>query len=275
VDCVFVLVPSYLHHPVSLDCLNAGCHVLIEKPIATTVEQADEMIAAADRNDKVLMVGYPHRYRKSIQFFKQVVESGQYGRPFMLDGLMEESLHGYALGWIAKKETCGGGVFFSSSPHMLDVMLWIAGEVRTICMVGTHGGVPMEGEDTAACVIKFKNGMIGVTRHTWASRRTRIWYTMDAVCEKAHVTLTTIPLGDLFSKGERCPWSTRIVAVGKKEEILLESDEGLDFAPELAHFFDCVETGQNPQTDGQMARELIALVLGAYRKADADGGNDD
>ncbi|TAM83338.1 MAG: Gfo/Idh/MocA family oxidoreductase [Acidobacteria bacterium] len=271
IDCAFVLLPHHLHHSVTLDCFKAGCHVFLEKPIATSLKQTDEMIAAAERQKKTLMVAYPHRYRKSMQLFKQILESGRYGKLFMLDGLMDEALQGYALGWISKRETLGGGVFFSSSPHMLDVMLWIGGDVQTASMVGTRGGIPMEGEDTAASVIKFKNGIIGVTRHTWASPRPRIWYTMNAVCEKAYITLTTTPLGNLAKEGHRCRWSTRIVA--QPEEVLLESDEGLDFTPEIEHFFNCVETGERPQTDGYTARKVIELVFEAYRKAQAEGGN--
>jgi UDP-N-acetylglucosamine 3-dehydrogenase len=273
VDCVLVVVPHHLHHPVALDCLNAGCHVFLEKPIAPTLEQADEIIAAAEQAGKTLMVGYLHRYRKSMRVFKQVLESEGYGRVFMLDGSMDSSLHGYALDWITKRETLGGGVLFSSSPHMLDVMLWIAGEVQTISMVGTRAAIEMEGEDTAACIMRFKNGVIGITRETWASPKSRLWYTMHALRQKAHVTLTLTPLGDLVTEGAQCPWSTRIVALGEKEEVLLQSQEGLDFSPELEHFFDCIETGRRPETDGYCARKLVALVLDAYRKAELEGGN--
>jgi predicted dehydrogenase len=274
IDCAFVLVPHHLHLPITLHCLNAGCHVLLEKPMARTVEEADEMIAAAERSKKTLMIAYPHRYRRSMQFFKRTVLSGDYGKLFMLDGLMDESLHNYTLGWIAKKDTLGGGVFFSASPHMLDVMLWIAGPVRTISMAGTHGAANMEGEDTAVSVMKFENGVVGVTRHTWASPKSRVWYTMHAFCQKAHVILTTTPLGDLVREGSQCPWSTRIVALSEnKEEVLFESGEGLDFLPEIEHFFGCLDTGRKPETDGETGREIIRLVQDAYVRADQQGGN--
>jgi len=131
----------------------------------------------------------------------------------------------------------------------------------------------MEGEDTAACLVKFENGSIGVVRHTWASPRMRVWYTMDAMCEKAHVTLTVTPIGDQNTEGVRCRWLTRIVARGKQEEVLLENDEGLDLAPEIEHFFECVDTGQRPQTDGHMARRVSAVVLEAYGHAAEDEAN--
>ena len=273
VDAVFILVPHHLHHPITLDCLRAGCHVLLEKPIAISLEEADEMIAAAEAKERTFMVAYPHRYRKSMQLFKQAIDSGRFGRLYMLDALMDESVQEYTVGWISKKETLGGGVFFSSSPHMLDVMLWIAGDIQAVSMAGTLAGCDMEGEDTAVSVIKFKSGVVGVTRHLWASPRTRIWYTMNAVCEKAHITLTTHPLGDLVNEGADCPWETRIVAIGESEEVLHESDEGLNVAPEISHFLDCIQTGSPPQTDGRTARKIIELVTLAYQDAEAKGAN--
>ncbi|MBZ5596334.1 MAG: Gfo/Idh/MocA family oxidoreductase [Acidobacteriia bacterium] len=273
IDCAFVLIPHHLHPQVTVDCLKAGCHVLLEKPIANSLAEADTMIAAAEQNRRTLMVAYPHRYKRSFRLFKQAIDSGRYGRLIMLDSLMDDMVEGYLAEWMTRKATLGGGCLFSASGHQLDIMLWISGDVHAAYMVGTRGRVPMEGEDSAACILKFKNGSIGVARHTWASPRVRIWYTMEAMCEKAHVTLTCTPLGDQNTEGVRCRWQTRIVAQGKQDEVLLESDEGLDLAPEIEHFFECVDTGRTPETDGRMARKVSAVVLEAYRRAAADGAN--
>ena len=274
VDCVHILLPHHLHAPVTIDCLDAGKHVLLEKPMANTLDEVDAMIAAADRAQRTLMIAYPHRYRESMQRFRQLVTNGSHGNLFMLDGMMDEALVDYVGGWLKEKRTLGGGVFFSSSPHMLDVMLWIAGDVQAVSMAGTRAAADMEGEDTACSVIRFTSGAVGVTRHTWASPVSRVWYTMHAVCERAHVTLTTTPTGDLFSQGASCPWETRIVVDDVNgSHVALESDEGLNLAPEVSHFLDCVDTGTTPQTDGRTARKIIALVHEAYADAAARGAN--
>ena len=164
----------------------------------------------------------------------------------MLDAFMDEDNREYVTGgWFVKKATLGGGVFFSASAHMLDVMLWIAGEVQSVSMVGARAGLPMEGEDTAISVIKFVNGVVGTTRHTWFSPKPHRWYTMRAFCERAVVTLTVHPLGKLAVEGVNCDWNSRITVAetGAEERVLLESDEGLDLTEEARHFFDCVETG--------------------------------
>jgi hypothetical protein len=93
------------------------------------------------------------------------------------------------------------------------------------------------------------------------------------MCEKAHLILTCTPLGDQNTEGVNCKRQTRIVALGKQEELLLESDEGLDLAPEIEHFFECVDTGHRPETDGAMARKVSAVVLDAYHRAAVDEAN--
>ncbi len=273
VESVFILLPHHLHCSATLEALGAGCHVLLEKPMALSLAEADAMIAKADEKQRLLMVALPHRYRKTTQAFKRFIDSGEYGRPYLLDAMMDENLRGYAdLGWIQKKDCLGGGVFFSASPHMLDVILWIGGEIQTASMVGTHGGLAMEGEDTAVSVLKFKNGVIATTRHTWASASPKTWYTVRAYCEKATLTLTMDPLGSLVREGPDCAFRSQI-SVAPPDKILMDSDEGLDFSGEVKHFFDCLDTGEPCQTDGRVARKLMALVLDAYAKAAQEGGN--
>ena len=276
VCAVWILVPHHLHYPITMDALRAGCHVLLEKPFALTLAEADAMIAEADARARTLMIAYPHRFRRSTQAFKAAIDSGDYGKLFMLDGLMDEDQRQYVTGgWFVKKATLGGGVFFSASAHLLDVMLWIAGEVGTMRMAGTHGGLPMEGEDSAVAAIKFKSGVIGSLRHTWFSPAPKVWYTMRAYCQNAILTLTVHPLGNLALEGHRCAWESRITVVeaGGKERVLLESGEGLDLTEETRHFLDCLDSGARPQTDGVVARQLMAAVLDAYAEAEKTGAN--
>ena len=275
VDAVFILVPHHLHHPITLEALRAGCDVLLEKPFALTLAEADEMIAEADARGKTLMVAYPHRYRQSTRAFKAAVESGDYGRLFMLDACMDEDLRAYIRGgWFIKKATLGGGVFFSASAHMLDVMLYIAGEPQYARMVGTIAGLPMEGEDSAMSILKFKSGVIGTTRHTWFAPAPKVWYSIQAHCERAVLRMTVNPLGDLAVEGHRCGWRSRITATTPDgEDILLESGEGLNLTGEVRHFLDCLDSGARPQTDGIVARGLMKVALDAYAAAEAAGAN--
>ena len=90
------------------------------------------------------------------------------------------------------------------------------------------------------------------------------------ICEQAVLTLTANPVGDLVREGHRCKWEVphRSVASG---QLLWGTDEGLDFAGEISHFFDCLDTGQPCQSDGRVARYLMSAVFTAYEKAAREG----
>jgi hypothetical protein len=71
----------------------------------------------------------------------------------------------------------------------------------------------------------------------------------------------------------RCRWQTRVVALGSREELLLDNNAGLELAPEIGHFFECVDTDRTPATDGQVARKVTAAVFDRYGRLAADDGN--
>ena len=273
VDSVLILLPHHLHHRATVDALDADCDVLLEKPLAISLAEADEMIETAARRRKLLMVAYPHRYRSTTQKFKELIDSGEYGKLFLLDAMMDENLRGYAdLGWLSKKSTLGGGVFFSASPHMLDVMLWIGGDLKTMSMVGAHAGVNMEGEDTAVSIMKFANGVIGTTRHTWMSP------SPAGLVHHARLLRECFAYAD--GESARRPGeggSSLSVALCHRgiaaRASLSRERRRLDFSGEVTHFFDCLDTGQPCMTDARDVRQIMELVLGAYRKAERDGGN--
>jgi len=97
---------------------------------------------------------------------------------------------------------------------------------------------------------------------------------MNATCERAHISLTTHPMGDLFAEGANCQWQTRIVTNSREgEEVLFDEDEGLEVGSEINHFLECVSEGKIPETDGRTARKIVELAFNAYKDADLRGGN--
>lgn len=154
-----MLFPHPLHHRATVDALEAGCDVLLEEPVAISLSEGDEMIETAARWNKLLMVAYPRSYRSTTKKFKELVNSGEYGKQFLLEAMIDENVRGYGnLGWLSKKSTLGGGVVFSAAPHMPDVMLRIGRGPTTISMAGAYAGINREGKDTAVSTTKFAGG---------------------------------------------------------------------------------------------------------------------
>ena len=110
--------------------IDRGVSLLIEKPLALTVEDCDRMVAARDQAGGMLMVGYVNRYRNGPRTLKAAVERGDIGQPLFGDIYQFASQEKYIGGWILKRETLGGGCFFSSAGHLLDLLLWFHGPVE-------------------------------------------------------------------------------------------------------------------------------------------------
>ena len=81
-DAISVCLPNYLHATVSIDALNAGCHVLCEKPMAISKEEAESMIKAAEKNDRKLMIAHNQRFVSSHQKAKQLIDNGELGKVY-------------------------------------------------------------------------------------------------------------------------------------------------------------------------------------------------
>lgn len=130
-DAVILNLPHFLHCEVSEFFLDAGKHVLVEKPMANSVEECDRMIAAAKRNNKKLGIAHVQRYLPSIQTVKRIYESGELGKLCMYTenrtaNYFDESRPR----WFLDKKLAGGGVVMNLGAHALDKLFSIFGDVE-------------------------------------------------------------------------------------------------------------------------------------------------
>ena len=130
VDAVLVVVPHHLHHAVSMDCLRAGKHVLVEKPMALTESECVEMIVESKKQDRVLMVAYCMRFHPLVVKMKELLDSKAYGEVFQLSIWTEQLTERDAGHWSRSAATLGGGQFFSHGCHYIDLLLWMLGRPK-------------------------------------------------------------------------------------------------------------------------------------------------
>lgn len=135
-DLAILSTPISLHAPQTLCCLSRGSHVLVEKPIAATVEEAEGMIRARDAADRLLAVGYQWCYDAAMLRFKADVDAGRYGRLVSMRAIVlwprDEAYYRRGTGWAGKRYTADGAPVFdnvasNATAHYLMNMLWIAG----------------------------------------------------------------------------------------------------------------------------------------------------
>jgi 2-desacetyl-2-hydroxyethyl bacteriochlorophyllide A dehydrogenase len=172
IDAVFVGVPHFLHAPIATRCAEAGKHIIMEKPLATSVADIDAMMAACQKSGVLLMANYSRRYESDVTFARQLVEEGAIGR--LLGSCIvfgEDKRDSYwidstslALNWRGRRKESGGGILANVMVHHLDYAGYITGEsVTDVC--GDHDSlhVPegVEVEDSVAVHYRYGNGALG------------------------------------------------------------------------------------------------------------------
>lgn len=164
IDLVDVCTPPYVHAEITIDALNAGKHVLVEKPMAASLEECDLMIEAAIKNDKYLSVIAQNRFTDPFMKLKQVVDSGLAGDIVhaQVDSFWWRGHSYYDLWWRGTWEKEGGGCTLNHAIHHIDMLIWLMGmpeEVSALMSNVAHDNA--EVEDISVAVLKYKNGAMG------------------------------------------------------------------------------------------------------------------
>ena len=267
-DVVHICLPHYLHAPVAIAAMKLGCDVLTEKPMAISMEQAEQMVKTAKATKRKLGVIFQNRYNAGSQLIKQCLDSGRLGKIlsakcnvtwFRNNEYYTES------NWKGTWDKEGGGAIIDQAIHTLDLMCWFCGyDIDTIdCTMAnrTHQGI-IEVEDCADGLITFKNG---VRASFWAMN----YYDHDAeveielTCEngrvsmKAESAVITLKDGRTFS-AHPDPTTTFNFGGGP-------SYWGASHYKEIADFYDCISAGKEPPITGEeVLKTAHKMVMAVY-----------
>jgi predicted dehydrogenase len=154
-DALVLCTPNHLHESHILAALSAGRHVLVEKPLALTSASAQKIARAAEKSDKVVLVGMNHRYRPDVQLVRSFVQSGELGTVDSVRGSWHVFRASRAqLGWRQKRELSGGGAMLDLGLTMLDLAFWLAGNPvpeRVTAVLDLERGVEQSGSVFVVC----------------------------------------------------------------------------------------------------------------------------
>lgn len=196
IDCIHICTPHYLHAPIAIAAFAAGKHVFTEKPMATTPEDAEAMIRAAEAAGKYLGVCFQNRYKFINAKLRELVLSGAYGKPVGGKGIVtwfRDPAYYTDSGWRGSFETEGGGVLINQSIHTLDLLIWTLGDptaIRANCGIFSEllENV-IEVEDTATAHLRFDNGATALffASNAWKNNAA---VQFEIQCENALLTAT-------------------------------------------------------------------------------------
>ena len=196
-DAVSITVPNHVHHVVTMDALNAGVNVLVEKPIALTSEDAQAMIDAAKRNRKLLMVSQTQRFSPVHQKAKEVMDSGIMGKVLhVATSFGHSGPEGWSAwgGWFFRKDVAGFGPMADLGVHKADLIRYLTGkEVAEVSAFATRSEKEnADVEDNFVCALKFTDGTVGTLSTSWTVHGTEINYTY-LCCANGTLMISVLP----------------------------------------------------------------------------------
>jgi predicted dehydrogenase len=163
-DAVVVLTPHPSHAPITLDCLAAGAHVLVEKPMAVQLSDADAMVEAAAAAGRLLAVSFQHRHRPEVRAARRLIQSGRLGqiqRVQMLAIWTRTARYYTRAAWRGTWAGEGGGVLMNQAAHNLDLVCHLAGQPARVVAWNRTTLHPIEAEDTSAALLEWSSGALG------------------------------------------------------------------------------------------------------------------
>lgn len=262
-DIVSVCTPNYLHAPVSIYASKAGDNVLCEKPMATSKEEADEMIAAAKESGKKLMIAHNQRFVPSHQKARQLIESGEVGKIYSFrTAFGHPGPEGWSVdgkdSWFFRKEEAFIGAMGDLGVHKSDLMRYLLGEeiVEVGAFIETSAKQNTDVDDTAVCVLKTENGIVGTLAASWSYKRednSTIIY-----AEKAVLRLEDDPTHSLvvqYATGETVRYE-----LGR-----IQSNEsgGQTGSHVIDHFVASIIEDKEVLVDGNEGKNSLMVILGA------------
>ncbi|MBP1043011.1 Gfo/Idh/MocA family oxidoreductase [Vagococcus sp. BWB3-3] len=164
-DTVVICSENKYHKEQAVAAANHGCHVIVEKPMALTVAEADEMITAAEANQVTLLVCHPVRFAPTMQELKVAVEEGQLGEIYAINASNHGKIPG---GWFVEKELSGGGAIVDHTIHIADLVHWLFNlEIESVSANGVTAVSDIPTEDSGLLHVRFKTGEVLSLDTSW------------------------------------------------------------------------------------------------------------
>ncbi|MCD6529301.1 Gfo/Idh/MocA family oxidoreductase [Candidatus Bathyarchaeota archaeon] len=267
IDAVSICLPHYLHSKVSVEAAEAGKHVLCEKPMANSLEEADAMISASEKAGVTLMIAENVRFHPINIKVRELVEQGYVGEVFLARIFRDHEMHDYLRErpWFLDLEKSGGGIWMAGGVHDVDALRMIVGEIEKVSLFKAEKAFSeMEGEDTIAAILRFENGAVGVITESFSTKTFREVSPSGCpwIVNGTHGTITTF-------QGELEVYSEKMG--GPRSCIRVKVDEKDTFTEEIKHFLSCVKGGKKPLTSGEEERRTLAVILAGYKSLKRGG----
>ena len=283
IDLLIVCTPHPYHKQPAVEAALAGANVLVEKPLAASLTDCDDIIEACRRASVKLGVISQRRWYEPVKRVKDAIDNGKIGKPVLATITMlgwRDKAYYDSDDWRGTWEDEGGGVLVNQAPHQLDIMLWYMGEIDELYGLWRNLNHPyIEVEDTAAAIIKFKSGAIGnilvsnsqkpgiygkVQVHGENGASVGVQTDGGAMFIAGMTGVAEPPVNDLWT----IPGEENLLKewVRQDTETFNNCDPTVKYMQcQIVDYLDALENNREPAVTGEAGRRTVELFTAIYR----------
>lgn len=269
IDVVSILTPSGLHAQHTVDMAKFGKHIVVEKPMALTLQDADRMIAACDNAGIRLFVVKQNRYNLPVKKLRQALEAGRFGKLVM--GTVR-------VRWCRTQKyydqdswrgtwAYDGGVFANQASHHVDLLQWMMGDVESVFAKTSTALVNIETEDTGVVVLRFKNGALGVIEATTATRPKDLEGSISILGEKGSVEISGFAVNEMktWNFADTQPDDAEVL---QKYRVNPPNVYGFGHNEYLNKVVESIRESRSALVDGLEGRKSLELISAIYESVE-------
>lgn len=268
-EIVTIATESGKHRNIAVDCLNAGAHVICEKPMALSTKDAQDMIDTAEKNNKKIAVCFQNRFNAPVQKLREAYDKKRFGR--ILHGMVQvrwnrnEAYYAEAP-WRGTWEQ-DGGTLMNQCTHGIDLLQWMMGEDAVRVQAQTRKFLrPIEAEDFGCAIVEFTSGAVGIIEGTADIYPKNLNETLSIFGEKGSVVIGGLAVNKIetwrFADSE---------TVGDTEAVVLDPDVkdpptvyGFGHTALFADVIDAIENNREPLVSGKKGKKALEIILAIY-----------
>ena len=260
IDVVTIATISGYHARQAVDCLKHDKHVLIEKPMALTIEDVDNIISMGSKKNKKVCVSHQNRFIPAVQRLKQAIDEGRFGK--LIHGTArtlwarDDSYYKQA-SWRGTK-ALDGGTLMNQCIHNIDLLQWMmGGEIERVCSEIDTFARDIEIEDFGAMLIRFKNGAIGIIEGSVCVYPKNLEESISIFGERGTVVI---------SNNKIKTWEFEDKKDGEETELIKFNESNSGHTPLYKDFIESINNNREPLVNGVEGRKAIEIITKAYGK---------
>jgi len=253
IDAVYIATPVYLHAEQTIAAAESGKHILCEKPMAMSVMECDDMIAACRTNKVKLGIAYYRRFYPNIIRAKEIIDSGEIGKVSVAQINAFEYFdppEDHRRSWLLDPAKSGGGPMMDFGCHRIEVLMNLFGAVRQVEGIASNALFDREVEDTAIALLRFENGCCSTITVTHAASEPKD--SLDIYGSKGSIHVPILNKSEMFIKS------------GNGERTETHPSTENTHMPLIEQFATAVQIEKLPTIDGNVGRQVTAVIDRIY-----------